>query len=393
MPKPIPEYIKNRYALDDLTSSIRLLQILDERKNITQAQGAEAMGLSIGTCNLHFQKLEYIGLIRRAETVSMGRGRSTIIWEMAKTKNFFLLLMFDTPYFQASLVDLNGKVLLEENMDLSGVSEAPMIKKLVDDFVVKASELANGKSGTIRQVFMGLPGILDPESCMVVNAVNFPVLNGIDFQAMLQERHGFPCCCGPLALAFYYGEIQQSAPDARTMVLFWDLGTGMVAGVGRRVISQIQDTLFSIGGIGHVSIERDGKLCHCGKKGCLEAYTGGWAMIDALADDNIQSLESFRHAVLDGNTEAVKVAGDAAYILGKNLAWPLQVMRSNQLIVSGPLSSIYSAIEERFIEGLGTAFNASEIAALNVVCSTDVENTMQVGAFNCARRRFFYPDE
>ncbi|RKX41683.1 MAG: hypothetical protein DRP64_11065 [Verrucomicrobia bacterium] len=391
MEKPIADYVKKRFAIDDLTSSLRLLRLLNDRGEVTQAQGAEAMGLSIGTCSLHFQKLEHIGLIHRAHTITKGKGRSTTIWKLDKENNFYLLLMFDTPFFQASLVDFEGNVVLEKCEDLTGITNVAAIEEQVNHFTVTAISHAKATHGHIRQTMAGVPGILNPHSGAVINAVNFPVLNGLDLESLMRQRHGLPCHCGSVGLALYHGETQHLPPDTRAMVLNWDLGIGAVAGAGERVISHAsKDSLLSE--LGHIGIVRNGKLCHCGRRGCLEAYTGGWAMIEALADRRIQSLETFSQAVLDGQAAAMAVAEEAAYTFGKNIIWPLQIMQANRIIVSGLLSNIFPVVRDRFIEGLGTFFTEDEISALNPVASTDVSRALQHGAFRCARRQLLYPD-
>jgi predicted NBD/HSP70 family sugar kinase len=165
-----------------------------------------------------------------------------------------------------------------------------------------------------------------------------------------------------------------------------------VAGVGERVISHVnQESLFS--DMGHIIIERNGKQCHCGKRGCLEAYTSGWAMIEALNDSDIQSLETFSEAVLGGNVQALEIAKKAAYLLGKELCWPLQTMQSKRLIVSGPLSSIFPLVRDSFLDGLKTIFTEEQIVQLNPEASSDPFAAMQYGAYRCARRRFFYPND
>ena len=391
MGKPIADYVRKRFAIDDLTSSLRLLRLLNDLGEVTQAQGAEAMGLSIGTCSLHFQKLEHIGLIRRAHTVTKGKGRSTTIWKLDKENNFYLLFMFDSPFFQASLVNFNGDVVLEKREDLTGSADVAVIEKKIADFTVAAISYAKENNGNIRQAMAGIPGVLNPYSGAVIKAVNFPVLNGLDIQALMRQRHGLPCHCGSLGLALYYGEIQHLPPDTRAMVLQWDLGIGAIAGAGDRVISHAsKDSLLSE--IGHVGIVRDGKPCHCGRRGCLESYASGWAMIEALSDSRIQSPETFSKAILDGQAAATEIAAEAAYTLGKNMVWPLQVMQSNRIVVTGLLSNIFPIVRDRFIEGLGTFFTDNEISVLNPVASTDVSSALQYGAFCCARRHFLYPD-
>jgi predicted NBD/HSP70 family sugar kinase len=390
MAKTIPDYIKSRYAIEDLTSSLGLLRIIDERGQITQAQGAEAMGLSIGTCNLHFQKLEHVGLIRRVETVTKGRGRSTIIWELDRGRNFCLLLLFDVPNLRASLVDFDGKVVLERQEDLDSITDSGLIERMVEDFMETALGHVQEADGHVRQVFVGMPGILDPYSGIVLNSATFPVLKGMDFKMMMQQQYGLSCHL--LGLGFYHGEVRHLPAETRAFVLEWNIGIRAVAGVGERVISHAnKESLLSE--VGHVVIERNGKPCHCGRKGCLEAYTGGWEMIEALADEHVQSLEEFCDVVLGGNTKALEIAGAAAYTLGKSLTWTLQVMQSKRLIVSGPLSRIFPMVRDRFVEGLSTIFTDAEIAQLNPVSSNDPLAAMQYGAYRCARRKFFYPEE
>ncbi len=390
MAKTMPDYIKNRFDIDDLTSSLGLLRVIDERGQISQAEAAEAVGLSFGTCNLHFRKLEHVGLIRRIKNISKGRGRSTGIWELDREGNFCLLLLFDVPFLYASLVDFGGKVVLEQREELSGIAESAALEGRIGDFMETALGRAGEGGGRIRQVFVGMPGSVCPHRGIVINSALFPVLDGMNFKALMQQRYGLPC--HSLGLGFYHGEIRYLPPGTRAFVLEWNLGVRAVAGVGERVISHVnQESLLSE--IGHIVIERNGKPCHCGKKGCLEAYASGWAMIEALGDENVQSLEAFCEAVLGGNSRALEIAGDAAYLLGKKLTWPLQTMQSKRLVVSGPLSKIFPLVRERFVEGLRLIFTDAEIAELNPVSSSDPFAAMQYGAYRCARRQFFFPDE
>lgn len=390
MKKELPAYISNRLTIEDLASSRGLLQLADRLGVVTQRQAAEELGLSAGTCNLHFQKLEHLGLLRRAAEVS-GRGRSTIQWEVEAKENLCIQVVFDVPFFLATLSDFNGNVLLSEREDLTGLEDVAKLERIVDRFVCKAKEIAEEHAGTIRQVFMGLPGVLDPTRNKVVKAVNFPVLNEVDFKELMSERHGLACECDSLGMAFYYGEIESLPPESRAMVLYWDLGIGVVAGVGERIIT-LSPEKGLLADIGHVRIKKDGNPCHCGGCGCLEAYTGGWAMIDKLNRAGVKSLADLRQAVEAGDAAALKVANEAAYIIGESLCWPIQVRGSERLIITGPLSPIFKYVRPALIEGLATLFSDDEIASLNPQASTDPQIAMQKGAARLARRIYFYPE-
>jgi predicted NBD/HSP70 family sugar kinase len=390
MKKELPSYISNRLTIEELASSRGLLQLADRLGVVTQRQAAGDLGLSAGTCNLHFQKLEHLGLLHRAAEVG-GRGRSTIQWKVEIEKNLCIEIVFDVPFFLAALTTFDGTVLLSEREDLTGLTDVVKLEERIDRFVSKAKQLADERSGIIRQVFMGLPGMLDPTRSKVVQAVNFPVLNGVDFKELMKERHDLACECGSLGMAFYYGEVEQLPPESRVMVLYWDLGVGVVAGVGDRIIS-IGHEKGLLAEIGHIRIKKEGNPCHCGGSGCLEAYTGGWAMIDALDRDDVNSLGDFRNAVEAGDADALKVANEAAYIIGQSLCWPIQVRGSERLIITGPLSRIFKHVRPSLIEGLATLFSEDEIASLNPQASTDPQRAMQNGAARLARLIYIYPE-
>lgn len=391
MAKMLPSYIKKHLSLDDLTSSRSTLQFMDTQEVVTQVQTAKAVGLSAGTCNLHFQKLEHMGLIQRVDSVSKSRGRSTILWALEQKKNFCLSLVFDIPFLQVDLVDFSGRVVLERYEDLTDVSGQLVLKKKIDGIMKDVIAYIQDADGHIRKTFVGLPGTLDPTTKKVLNVANFPVLNGMDFMLLMQEQYGLPCYCGSLGLVFYYGGIRMLPPETRTMVIHWDLGVGATAGVGESEILHYSNGLTYFD-FGHVRIERDGHLCHCSQRGCLEAYVGGWAMIKALDHPDVQSLDRFMQAVLSGDVDAVRVAKEAAYLLGRNLYWAQQMMHIERLIFSGALSVIFPVVRSSLIKGLSKMFNEQEVAALDPMASTEVRVSLQQGAFQLARRQFFYAE-
>ena len=78
--KELPAYIRERISLDELLASRRVLQLVHERGPLTQGEASEALGLSQGACNLHFQRLEYEGLLRRAP----GGSRNTTPYDVTR---------------------------------------------------------------------------------------------------------------------------------------------------------------------------------------------------------------------------------------------------------------------------------------------------------------------
>jgi len=394
--KKLAKYIASRINLETLDSSRPVFQYIVEHRQASLSETAEALGLSRGTCNLHLQRLEHEQLIRRFESVNNGAGRPTVIWGVDEPTNLTISLVFDVPFLHASLTDFSMSPALREAFDLSTVSTTAKLSSLIRDFLTRALKQAAMRNGEIRQVAVFVPGLLDPATGVVKNAVNFPLLNGMDFKALVHESIQRSCSSVPLGLAFYFGESEHLPPDSNNMVIYWDLGIGVVFGHGDRLCalgSDARDGTATLSELGHIRIRKSGRKCHCGNVGCLEAYVGGWAMIEALKRKSVRGLNDLIHLVLRGDAAAIKTAREAAETMGRHLAWPVQVMQIDRILVSGPLAPIFAIVAGDFRRGLAETFDDKEIARLDPQASPVFEERFLRGAHRLAMRLFSHPHE
>lgn len=391
----IPDYIKDRLDLEDLTSSLPLLRLVEAEGPLSQPEAAATLGLSKGTCNLHFQRLEHEGLVERIDRIRRGRGRPVIVWDIRRGANFYVTLVFDVPFFQASLVDMGGRVIDQHRESLSGATTRIAVTRRIQAFMKRALATAQARGGRIRQVVGGLPGLLAPDTGAVIRAVNFPALDGLDLQALVAKHYGTPCYAGSLGVVFYHGETESLEADRTAMVIHWDLGVGVVFGRGGGLLvprSRLEDYPAEIPELGHVRVVRRGRRCHCGRRGCLEAYTGGWALLERLRSKSTTTLAGFVEQVHASHPPAVRVAREGARFLGEHLAWPIQLMGVQRIIGTGPLAPVFDHTLDAFREGLGVTFSAPEIHALNPMASRDPQTHMRRGAYLLARRLFLFPE-
>jgi predicted NBD/HSP70 family sugar kinase len=394
--KKLATYIASRINLETLDSSRPVFQYIVENRQASLSETAESLGLSRGTCNLHLQRLEHEQLIRRFESVNSGAGRPTVIWGVDEPANMTIALVFDVPFLHASLTDFSMTPVLREAFDLSAVSTPGKLNGLIRDFLVRANGQAAMRKGNIRQVAAFVPGLLDPASGMVKNAVNFPLLNKVDFKTLVHDAIQKSCSSVPLGLAFYFGESEHLPANSNNMVIYWDLGVGVVFGHGDRLCalgSDARDGAATLSELGHIRIRKNGRKCHCGNTGCLEAYVGGWAMIEDLKRKSVRGLNDLIHLVLRGDATAVKTAREVAETMGRHLAWPVQVMQTDRILVSGPLAPIFAMVAGDFRRGLADMFDEKEIARLDPQASPVFEERFLRGAHRLAMRLFSHPDD
>ena len=383
-----------RLSRKNLRSSLPLLRLLERDGQLSQIEAARRLAMTPGACNLHFQRLEQERLVYRARLVTHGgKGRPTIVWDIDRNSNAFLVLVFDVPFFQAALLDFAGQPLLEQRFDLSRVRTRKDVETAIETFVESALALVAQNNLRVRQVVGGLPGLLDPSSRAVRQAVNFPPLDGLNLTTLF-AGHRLPAWSASLSLCFFFGETAGHTNDATTLVVHWDLGVGVICGRGETVLSLQLDPngVPEIPEVGHICIEPGGRLCPCGRQGCLEAYTGGQAMLAELAATEIHSLGELITALQAGNKDALRVGRRAARLLGRSLAWPVQLMGAERIIITGPLGAAFAPLAETFRQGLAETLPPALAQSMAVQASADPRAGLRVGAYQLAKRLFLDPD-
>lgn len=170
--------------------------------------------------------------------------------------------------------------------------------------LVKKNELDIEKQ--IRWVGIGTPGSVNSQTGIVEFNANFGYRN---WQLVDAMQKLLPCkiYIENDANAAAYGEyIAGGAQGARYAVVV-TLGTGIGSGI--IIDGKIFSGFNSAGAeIGHTVIEKDGRQCMCGRRGCWEKY----ASARALAEDTRAAMEARRD-----NMMWKLVEGDASRINAK----------------------------------------------------------------------------
>lgn len=102
-------------------------------------------------------------------------------------------------------------------------------------------------------------------------APNLPWKGIIPLAAMFEEKLGIPAALTNDANAAAVGEMTYGAARGMKEFIMITLGTGVGSGIvinGQMVYGHDG---FA-GELGHVTVRREGRVCGCGRKGCLEAY-------------------------------------------------------------------------------------------------------------------------
>jgi glucokinase len=245
---------------------------------------------------------------------------------------------------RAALVDVESGTILAETKQ-TWTDHAPATVAAVVEQVVRAVDPRHERIG----VGIGFAGMLRGWTGVVVNAPNFG-WREVDFREMLRAQVGQRCELYNDLNAIAYGEaVYGSARGVRDVICVY-VGTGVGSGV------VVEGRLYSgathlAGEIGHTKVVPAGRLCGCGMRGCLEAYTSG-RNIQKRAQEELRSGERSLAVELAGGIEQVHAGfldeaarrGDfyagrlweeVSTLLGMALANAVTLLNPSRLVMGG----------------------------------------------------------
>lgn len=163
--------------------------------------------------------------------------------------------------------------------------------------------------GGVRAVGVSCGGPLQPRSGVLRCPPHLPGWIDVPIGPLAAERFGVPFALENDATAAALAEHRFGAGRGTATMLYLTVSTGI--GGGAVVDGRLHRGAAGNGGeFGHLTVRRGGRLCSCGRRGCIEAYASGTSIAErareAVAEGTPSSL-----AVLGGIT-AADVAGAAA---------------------------------------------------------------------------------
>ncbi len=171
----------------------------------------------------------------------------------------------------AGVVDESGAVLSRTRRTTPSHDE----KAIIETIASAVLELSGGAD--VVAVGIGSAGYIDSGRSRVYFSPNL-ALREVEMRDLVGDAVGLPVVVENDANAAAWAEFRfGAAHDVDDMVLL-TIGTGV--GGGLVLGGELYRGSHGIGGeLGHAVLVRDGQLCGCGLRGCVEAYASGTALV------------------------------------------------------------------------------------------------------------------
>lgn len=182
-------------------------------------------------------------------------------------------------------------------------------------------------SPDIQAIGLGFPGRLRVTDGIVVSA-GFLELKNINLLDILKEETKLPSIVDSDSNMAAFGEMSIGAAVGEKEVVMLTIGTG----IGGSIISG--GKLFYGGGyaaqLGHISIDINGELCPCGRRGCVETTSSGTAFRKLIAQSPLPP-----DTLLEDLLKMDKAGDSLAHGLLLKWAMPLRLAIDSMVATTG----------------------------------------------------------
>jgi glucokinase len=245
-------------------------------------------------------------------------------------------------YLRIALVDGSGKI----HDQLKQPTPRGSSPDVIVDALAAAADKWSSDGRRIAGASIMVPGTVDNQNAVVVQAPNLPSLTNFPLKAVLEERLGWPVLLENDANAAAVGEMWLGAARGCRDVVSVTLGTGVGGGV------ILDGELWrgahgSAGEIGHTTVDPfSGLKCKCGNVGCLELFASATAIVRMTREDlphfpqsKLKSeeldAEKVYYAGREGDELALSVFKKFGVYLGIGLANLINIIDPEIIVVAG----------------------------------------------------------
>jgi glucokinase len=278
-------------------------------------------------------------------------------------KNLFVGVDVGGTKVAAGLVNTDGEILSHVRVPMVSNSSG---EDGLEAVLSAISQAMPSPADAVAGIGICAPGPLDPRTGVVLNPPNVPCWRDFPLAAAVQEIHSIRVKVDNDANAAALAETRWGAARGLSNVFYVTIGTGIGTGI------IFDGKIFhgrtgSAGEGGHVSIDYNGPVCRCGKRGCIEILASGTAIArrarESLATGVKSCITNLAGGMLDAITGEIVAK---AYIAGDRLASDLlratadmlalwlsnmiDLLDPDVIVIGGGAAALYAAFFDRLRE-------------------------------------------
>jgi predicted NBD/HSP70 family sugar kinase len=288
-------------------NSLSILHVIREYGPVSRRRVGQILGLSNTTCMELTRYLVAMGFIREKGQGDSSGGRKPILLEINWEYKFVLGMILSQEGVFCGVYDLhlNKKVFVSHNVKLAGREIVAHIEECAFE-AIRKSNLTEKK---IAGMTIGVGGIVDGKKANIIGSTHFQSREIIHVHDKLDSIFPFPLYLENYGNLMALAEKKLYYPQCESLVFIQvDVGIGGGIICNNKIIRGANGYA---GEIGHMTIERNGPLCFCGNKGCLEVMGSIPVLVQKASFGLLTQRDSLIREFMDSDQVTVEAIARA----------------------------------------------------------------------------------
>ena len=327
---------------------------------ISRAELQKSTGLTLASVSRLVQELKNTGVILETDKGESSGGRQPSLIRVNPEAGVVIGLDFSGIELKGAILDAANHCLCVIKQPFQGMQPAIIQKQVIQ----MCQELVSTPLIQQRRVLgigISVPGTVDAENGIIRDALNMR-LHDFPIRDILGKVFDLPVFIehdtSTAALAEKFYGAGRGVGDLIYIIVSTGIGAGLI--VNHEVY---RGATGLAGELGHVIVERDGQVCVCGKRGCLEAVAAVPAMLanahnvllrrKGSSDANSISLVDLIEAAGQGDQLSLAIIQRAADYLAMAISIVVSILDIRLMVIGGEvvqMGELYFAPLRKSIE-------------------------------------------
>jgi len=256
---------------------------------------------------------------------------------------------------RAANVDSEGRIHERVKLPTPRSDNAQDVVEAIASAVIRCDEQASTSGARVHSVSVVVPGSVQAETGVIVNAPNLPAVVGFKLSEAVKAKLQRLVLIENDANAAALGEMWKGAARGCRTIVCLTLGTGVGSGIV--LDGELwRGTDGTAGEIGHTSVEPFGGVqCKCGSFGCLEVYASATAIVRmtremlennlhsllrSIPSDNLTAHDVYKAAMADDEL-AHDIFRSVGTHLGVAIANVVNTLNPEMIVIGGGVSAAF----------------------------------------------------
>ncbi|OIP71962.1 MAG: hypothetical protein COZ07_02355 [Candidatus Infernicultor aquiphilus] len=330
-----------------------IFKAIRKQGSISRIELTEITGCSAGTVSNHVRTLIKKGFVIETKKGISSGGRKPIQLMINPHKAYIFSIEIEVNQIKIVMFDLEIKVITKSVIPITYKDDYQKNLEQVFFEMDKMREEKNLKLDNLLGIGVAVPGLIDKEKGILEFAPNLGWKN-VYILKIFKDKFNLPVILDNEAKAAAIGEREFIYPKMDNMVFI-----SINEGIGCGVI--LNGELYrgasgNAGEFGHIIIDNNGLVCHCGNKGCWETLASESYIVNRylkLSNSNKELTKKEIYQIgKNGDKKIIEIFNEVGRNIGIGLVNIINGLSPELLVIGGGIVEIKDYIYDEIIKKL-----------------------------------------